>query len=58
MLAKKISFAYSDGYRKKGKNLKRPLFLLNVMPNRLPYSRYGIVISKKVSTKATGKKPD
>ena len=53
MLAKKYRLPIQTVIGKKGKILKDPYFLLNVMPSRLPYSRYGIVVSKKVSAKAT-----
>lgn len=53
MLAKKFRLPIQTVIGKKGKILKDSYFLLNVMPNCLLYSRYGIVVSKKVSAKAT-----
>ncbi|MEK9170308.1 MAG: ribonuclease P protein component [Patescibacteria group bacterium] len=53
MLAKKFRLPIQTVIGKKGKILKDSYFLLNVMPNLLSYSRYGMVISKKVLTKAT-----
>ena len=35
-----------------GKTIKTPLFLIKTKQNNLPYSRFAVVVSKKISKKA------
>jgi len=53
MLAKKYRLPIQTAIGKRGRIIKDFYFLLNIFPNQLPYFRFGIVISKKVSAKAT-----
>jgi len=49
-LTKKKDF---DAVFTKGKSVKQGFLLVKMAPNALPENRYGFVISKKVSPKAT-----
>lgn len=58
MLAKKFRlpiqlFFSASGGKKSGKSIKSRYFLLKIFPSNLTYSRFGIVVSTKVSKKAT-----
>jgi ribonuclease P protein component len=49
-LVKKNDF---DAIFKHGKSVYSPVFLLRYRPNQLKYSRLGVIVSNKVSKKAT-----
>ena len=51
-LAKKNDF---DAVFQKGKGVKRDFLAFRFMKNALPHSRFGFVVSKKVSPKATAR---
>lgn len=56
MLAKKNCLTGQKNFArvmKLGRGVNDPLFLIKVLPNNLKDSRFGIVISNKVSKKAT-----
>lgn len=54
MLAKKYRLPIQIFIGKKSKSLKTPYFLLKIfsLGDRRPYSRFGVIISKKVAKKA------
>jgi ribonuclease P protein component len=56
MLAKKNRLTHDKDFKrvtKMGKVINQPLLFIKVLPNDLVYSRFGIVVSNKVSKKAT-----
>lgn len=53
MLAKKYRLPIQSVLGKGGKVIKTPFFLLKIFSSRFPYSRFGIIISKKVAAKST-----
>jgi len=40
-------------FKKKEKSFRNKLFVLKISENKLPYTRFGFVVSKKISSKAT-----
>jgi len=55
MLAKKHRLPIQEFIGKNGRVIKTPFFLLKIFPNQFPYSRFGIIISKKVLPKSTAR---
>jgi len=53
MLAKKYRLPIQAMLGKKGQTLKTSFFSLKIFPGDFSYSRFGVVISKKVAPKAT-----
>lgn len=55
MLAKKYRLPIQSVVEKNGRVVKTPFFLIKVFPSQFPYSRFGIIISKKVAPKAAAR---
>ena len=53
MLAKKYRLPIQSVIGKNGESFKTPFFLVKKFPGGFPYPRFGVIISKKVSDKAT-----
>lgn len=53
MLAKKFKLPIQTAVGKKGKVLKTPFFLVKIFSSALDFSRFGVVVSSKISKKAT-----
>ena len=49
MLAKKYRLPIQEMIKKNGKATKGPFFLIKIFQSQFPYSRFGIIISKKVA---------
>lgn len=52
MLAKKYRLPIQEMIKKNGKAIKWPFFLIKIFQSRFPYSRFGIIISKKAAKSA------
>ncbi len=52
MLAKKYRLPIQEMFKKNGKAIKWPFFLIKIFQSQFPYSRFGIIISKKVAKNA------
>ena len=56
MLAKKFRLPIQEFFSKKGaRTAKNGVFLVKIFPNSLRFSRFGIVIGKKVAKKSTAR---
>ena len=55
MLAKKYRLPIQEFIGKNGRTVKTPFFLLKIFLSRFSYSRFGIIISKKVLLKSTAR---
>lgn len=53
MLAKKYRLPIQEFVKKSGKSYKSRYFLLKIFRSSSAHSRFGVVISKKISAKAT-----
>ena len=53
MLAKKYRLPIQTVLGKSGATSKNSLFTVKIFPSPLPYCRFGIIISKKTSARAT-----
>ena len=53
MLAKKYRLPIQEFIGRNGKTIKTPFFLFTIFSSQFSYSRFGIIISKKVATQAT-----
>jgi ribonuclease P protein component len=52
MLTKKYRLPIQQFFKKTGKTIKSRYFLLKIFPTKLDYSRFGVIISSKISRKA------
>ncbi|MBI3046205.1 MAG: ribonuclease P protein component [Candidatus Harrisonbacteria bacterium] len=55
MLAKKYRLPIQSVIGKNARVVKTPFFLFKIFPSRFSYSRFGIIISKKVAQKSTAR---
>lgn len=53
MLAKKFRLPVQSVIGKNGEIVKAPFFLIKAFPGKFLYPRFGVIISRKVSVKAT-----
>jgi len=53
LLAKKYRLPIQSVIGKNARVIKTPFFLFKIFPSRFSYSRFGIIISKKVAPRAT-----
>ena len=55
MLAKKNRLPIQEALARTGRTVRRPTFTIKIFPALFPYSRFGIVVGKRVAKSAVGR---